>query len=128
MNPAAIVKLFQPEFASIARRYGADTAISIATQIDQGVDAEARQAPPGSTITVKVDWHSIEARLAGQTVAATRAEKAEAQVGDVIQLTPDGLAKIVAAARAEPGKTIDFEYDNYGETGKVTRIRQRPTP
>lgn len=125
MNPTAIVKLFQTELGSIARRYGADVAMSIATQIDQRVDAKARQVPPGSTIAVDVDWNTLEAQLAGQAAAtAKRVAQVEA---DQIVLSADGLAKIVAAARAESGKVTEFEYDNFGETGKITRIRQRPT-
>ena len=126
MNPKAVIQLFQPELGSIARRYGTDVAMSIVTQLDRAMDAKARLAPPGSTLTVDVDWNSIEAQLAGQTAAATRAEeKAQAQDAEMIHLTAEGLAKIVAAARAEPDKVIDISYDHHGADGHPIRMEQR---
>ena len=125
-SQAAIAKAFMPELANIYARHGEAATLAVIAGMDKTL-AEQAKALGGGSYSLPFDWpdwQAIEAQLAGQAVAEDRATKAQ---GDLIQLTPDGLARIVAAARAEPGKVTEIEYDHYGADGKPVRITQRPT-
>ena len=123
-NPTAIAKLFYPELDRIRKVYGDDLTMAVIQFIDRRVEADARKAP-GSTITVDVDWEQIDKDLRTHQATSVGQKVADQRASDLIQLTPDGLARIVAAARAEPDMTTDIEWSNFGETGKPTRMTRR---
>lgn len=125
-DPVAIVKLFQPELARIYARHGEAATHSVIASLDSALQSATKAVPAGGVIDLPSgwpDWNAIEAQLTGVTVAQER--KAALPPVDLITLTPDGLAKIVAAAREQPDEVTDIEYDHYGADGKPTRITRR---
>jgi hypothetical protein len=124
-SQAAIAKAYMPELANIYARHGEAATRGVISGMDAALAERARALPGGINYTIPddwPDWNAIEAQLTGKAVAVDRVAKAEA---DVIRLTPDGLARIVQAARAEPDTVTDISYSDYGETGKPIRIDRR---
>jgi len=123
-NPTAIAKLFSPELNRIRNVYGDDLTMAVIQFIDRRVEADARKAP-GSTITVDVDWEQIDKDLRTHQATSVGQKVADQRAADLIQLTPEGLAKIIAASRQEGESVTDIEWTNLGETGKPTRMTRR---
>lgn len=124
-SQAAIAKAYMPELARVYERYGEAATRGVISGMDTALAERAKALPGGGNYTIPddwPDWNAIEAQLTGQAVAVDRVAKAEAD--EMIHLTPDGLARIVAGARAQ-SDDVSIQYDNFGETGRPVRLEGR---